>query len=118
MREKETVGGLRREEQRLRARRIRLLKARLERARAEVRNLEKELRLAGVTAEQMGGDWTNWTRVLDEMPDTFTVAQLQAATGAKQNLMSAVLDRWLKSGRVLRMERGTYRKQPWRTLHT
>ena len=30
----------------------------------------------------MGGDRTNWSRVLDQMPATFTVAQFHAATGA------------------------------------
>src|SRR5213592_4060095 len=96
---RDEVRRLRQEEDNLRTRRVNLLKARLERARAEVRTLEKELRLAGVSAEEMGGDWTNWNRVLEEMPATFTVAQLQATTGAKQNLMSAVLNRWLKAKR-------------------
>lgn len=115
---RDAVGRLRREEQKLRARRISLLKARLERARTEVRNLEAELRRAGVSQADMGGDRTNWSRVLDQMPATFTVAQLQAATGANQNLMSSVLNRWVKAKRIARVERGTYRKPPgpsWRT---
>src|SRR2546426_11845248 len=106
---------LRRHEQKLHTRRISLLKARLERARAEVRELEKELRLAGVGAKELGGDRTNWGRVLDQMPTTFTVAQLHAATGASQNLTSSVLDRWLKAKRGERVERGKYRKPSWGT---
>lgn len=109
-------GRLQRREEQLRRRRITLLKVRLERARAEVRDLEKELRLAGVSAEEAGGDRTNWNRVLDRMPATFTIAQLHAATGANQNLMSSVLNRWLKAKRIVRVERGTYRKPSWRTL--
>ena len=107
---------LRRHEQKLHTRRISLLKARLERARAQVRELEKELRLAGVSAEELGGERTNWNRVLDEMPATFTVAQLHAATGANQNLMSSVMNRWLKAKRIERVDRGKYRKLgPWRS---
>src|SRR6266571_1207121 len=112
---RDELGRLRREEEKLRRRRIALLKARLERARAEVRDLERELRLAGVSAEEMGGERTNWNRVLDQMPATFTVAQLHAATGANQNLMSSVLNRWLKAGRIKRVERGRYSKPAWRT---
>ena len=112
---RDELGRLRREEEKLRRRRIALLKARLERARAEVRDLERELRLAGVSAEEMGGERTNWNRVLDQMPAAFTVAQLQAATGANQNLMSSVLNRWLKAKRIVRVERGKYRKPAWRT---
>ena len=82
-----------------------------------MRDLERELRLAGVSAEEMGGERTNWNRVLDQMPAAFTVAQLQAATGANQNLMSSVLNRWLKAKRIVRVERGKYRKLklPWVT---
>jgi len=114
---RDELGRLQRHEEKLRRRRIALLKARLERARAEVRDLERELRLAGVSAEEMGGERTNWNRVLDQMPAAFTVAQLQAATGANQNLMSSVLNRWLKAKRIVRVERGKYRKLklPWVT---
>src|SRR5438046_2492597 len=79
---RDDVERLRREEEKLRARRISLLKARLERARAEVRDLEVELRRAGVSGEELGGDRTNWNRIFDELPATFTVTQLHAATGA------------------------------------
>ena len=80
-----------------------------------MRNLEVELRRAGVSGRELGGDRTNWNRVFDQLPVTFTVAQLQAATGANANLLSSVLNRWLKAGRIKRVERGQYSKLPWRT---
>src|SRR5438552_13556978 len=112
---RDDVARLRREEEKLRARRISLLKARLARARVEVRNLEVELRRAGVSGRELGGDRTNWNRVFDQLPVTFTVAQLQAATGANANLLSSVLNRWLKAGRIKRVERGQYSKLAWQT---
>ena len=112
---RDDVARLRREEEKLRARRISLLKARLERARAEVRDLEVELRRAGVSGDELGGDRTNWNRVFDQLPATFTVAQLHAATGANANLMSSVLNRWSKAMRIERLERGKYRKLAYRT---
>jgi len=112
---RDELGRLRREEEKLHTRRIALLKSRLERARAGVRELEAELRRAGVSQEDMGGDPTNWSRVLDQMPATFTVAQLHAATGANQNLMSSVLHRWLTAKKVKRVERGRYRKPLFET---
>jgi len=112
---RDDVARLRREEEKLRARRVALLKARLERARAEVHHLEVELRHAGVSGEDLGGNRTNWNRIFDELPATFTVTQLHAATGANANLMSSVLNRWLKGARIKRVERGTYSKLPWRT---
>ena len=112
---RDELGRLRRQEEKLRRRRITLLKARLERARAEVRDLEAELRRAGVSGDKLGAARTNWSQVLEQMPATFTVAQLRAATGANQNLMSSVLNRWLKAMRIERVKRGKYRQLPWRT---
>jgi len=112
---RDDVARLRREEEKLRARRISLLKARLARARAEVRDLEVELRRAGVSGEQLGGDRMNWNRVLDQMPATFTVAHFHAATGANQNLMSSVVNFWLKAMWIERVKRGEYRGLRWVT---
>src|SRR2546430_14286673 len=105
---RDDVARLRREEEKLRARRVALLKARLERARAEVHHLEVELRHAGVSGEDLGGDRTNWHRIFDELPATLTVTQLHAATGANANPMSSVPNRWLEGARIKRVERGPY----------
>ncbi len=107
---------LRREEQKLRTQRIDLLKARLTRLRAEVREVEAELRRAGVGGKEIGAGRTNWPQVLDGLPSTFSVAELQGATGASANLMSSVLHRWQASARVERVGRGKYRKIRWRSV--
>ncbi len=109
------VERLRCEEEKLRTRRVRLLRARLARLRAQVLEVEAELRRAGVSGEELGAARTNWSQVLDQMPQAFTVAQLHAATGANQNLMSSVLNRWVKAKRIVRVERGMYRKPAWKT---
>ena len=83
--------------------------------RAEMNSFNFDNRPVRLTRCDLFFNLTNWNRIFDELPATFTVTQLHAATGANANLMSSVLNRWLKGARIKRVERGTYSKLPWRT---
>jgi hypothetical protein len=101
---------LRAQEERLRQKRILLLRRELARMREAVEALERELRRLGDRQTALSAGRIAWAAVYKRLGETFTTKKLRELTGVAPSLAASVAFAWKKQGWIVTTERGRYRK--------
>ena len=100
-------------EEKIRRKRIAVLRRELEKSRQKTRTLEKELRLLGDQEAVAAAGKVRWDDVYAQLGRIFTAKEMGELTGASPNLVGSIVFRWKEQGRVVGTEeRGVYRKLP------
>jgi len=104
------IARLKTEAERLRQRRVALLRDELTKAMEHVEALRRELRLLG--DHQVASLWgkTNWHQIYERLPATFTAKDVAAMTGAAPSLVGTITHRWRRQQRIVAVARGRFRK--------
>lgn len=104
------VERLKGQEERLRQRRIALLRRELEKATAHVAALRRELRLLGDPHVARTAERIAWSEVYERLGPTFTAREMAEMTGARPSLVGTITHRWRRQGRITSAARGKFRK--------
>jgi|SRR5438094_6378628 len=104
------MARLKTQAERVRQRRIALVRDELTKAMERVEALRRELRLLG--DHEVTSFWgkTNWHQIFERLPSTFTAKDIAAMTGAAPSLVGTITHRWRWQKRIVTVARGKFRK--------
>ena len=104
------MARLKTQAERVRQRRIALVRDELTKAMERVEALRRELRLLG--DHEVTSFWgkTNWHQIYARLPPTFTAKDLAAMTGAPPSLVGTITHRWRRQKRIVALVRGKFKK--------
>jgi len=97
-------------EERLRQRRMQLLRRELAITRGAVEALEQELRLLEGDETARSAGRIVWAEVYKRLGETFTTKRMRELTGVAPSLAASVAFAWKKHGWIVTTARGRYRK--------
>jgi hypothetical protein len=104
------LGRIKRAEERLRRKKIALLRAHLVNLRKQADSIERELRALGDTEATRSAGRIDWTALFERLAATFTARELSDLTGAHPRHVAAITHRWRQEKRITTVGRGTFRK--------
>jgi hypothetical protein len=102
---------LKTQQERLRQRRIKLLRGELKATMERLHTIRRELRLLGDHESRVTTGGTDWNAVFERLGSTFTAKDLGEMTGALPGLIASIVHRWKAQGRVVAVARGKFRKR-------
>src|SRR5262249_36520390 len=98
-------------EERLRRRKVAILRAQLTEAREEVEALERELRALGDAEATRSAGRIDWNAIFARLGSNFSARQMSELSGARPRHVAAITHRWRKDGWVRATgQRGVFRK--------
>lgn len=100
--------------ERLRQRRITLLRHELKETMERLHAIRRELRLLGDDEVRVTMGATDWNEVYERLGSTFTAKEMGEMTGARPGLVASIVHRWRGQGRIVSIRRGKFRKAPGR----
>ena len=96
--------------ERLRQRRISLLRRELTKTTEQLHAIRRELRLLGDHEVRVISGGTDWNAVYERLGSTFTAKEMGEMTGARAGLVASIVHRWKAQGRIVSVQRGKFRK--------
>ena len=109
---------LKAQQERLRQRRITLLRGELKATMERLHAIRRELRLLGDHESRVTTGGTDWNEIYQRLRPTFTAKEMAGMTGASPGLVASIVHRWRTHGRVVATGRGQYRKTGGRGRRT
>jgi len=101
---------LKAQQERLRQRRITLLRGELKATMERLHAIRRELRLLGDHGSRVTTGGTDWNEVYERLGSTFTAKEMGEMTGALPGLIASIVHRWKVQGRVAAVARGKFKK--------
>ena len=98
------------QEERLRQRRISLLRRELKKTTERLHAIRRELRLLGDHEVRVTTGGTDWNEVYERLGSTFSAKEMTETTGAQAGLVASIVHRWRAQGRIVSIRRGKFRK--------
>lgn len=105
-----TLARITAEEERLRRKKVALLRADLAKAQARVDALQRQLRSLGDREATRSAGRIDWTNTFDRLGPTFSAKGLAELTGAGPRHVAVITHRWREDGRIVSTGHGTFRK--------
>jgi hypothetical protein len=104
------LAGIRAAEERLRRKKIVVLRARLVNLREEAGAIERQLRALGDNEITRNAGRIDWSALFQRLGPTFTAKEIAELTGVGPRHVAVITHKWRKEGRVVRVGHGQFRK--------
>jgi len=104
------LARIKEEEQRLRRRKVAVLRAQLLKLRTQADAIERELRALGDAEATRSAGRIDWNAIFERLGSTFTAREMAELTGARPRHVAAITHRWRQEKRIVGVGRGTFRK--------
>ena len=104
------LASIRTAEERLRRKKIVVLRARLASLRDEAGAIERELRALGDTEITRNAGRIDWSALFERLERTFTAKEVAEVTGVGPRHVAVITHKWRQEGRIKRVGHGEFRK--------
>ena len=104
------LARIREDEERLRLKKIALLRARLLTLRTQADAVERELRALGDRDATRTAGRIDWSAIFDRLGATFTAREMTEMTGTRPRHVAVITHRWRVEKRIVPTGHGRFRK--------